>query len=406
MIRRSNGQAAGRSTKKSAFSITALLMALMMVLAACGGGDDEPAEEPADEPAAEEPADEPAAEEPADEEVTDFYAGQDLEIILPYGPGGGADTTTRLLAKYLEKHLEGVNSVFVTNVEAGGNRNVGNNQYDSMDHDGTLIGSSGATHSAWVYQQDGVEYDMAAWVPLFGVGSGLTTFARADVIAEPEDVWDPPVDLYYALTQPQGGELTRWLQIHLLGLDVEPLWGHESRGATVLSFESGESNFASETTPNYLSLIVPQIEEGTITPLFTAGLLDGNGDLQRDPVISDLPHFQEFYEEQTGNDAEADWGLGLEAFKTLVSTSYNFSKGLWIHEDAPAEAISSVKAAMRLIVEDPEFIAESEAELGGYPMLIGEELETSFQANIVDIDPAAIEWLGDWTQEEFGISFN
>lgn len=59
------------------------------------------------------------------EDVAEFYKGKTVTIIVPYGPGGGHDTTARALAAEMQEEI-GANFI-IKNVEGAGS-NVGLNQ--------------------------------------------------------------------------------------------------------------------------------------------------------------------------------------------------------------------------------------------------------------------------------------
>ncbi|MCL6633393.1 MAG: hypothetical protein K6T63_12275 [Alicyclobacillus herbarius] len=65
-----------------------------------------------------------------------------MQIIVPYGPGGGYDQWARLIAPYLQKYL-GLGKVEVVNVPGGGGL-VGTNQIYNAKPDGLTIGDTNA----------------------------------------------------------------------------------------------------------------------------------------------------------------------------------------------------------------------------------------------------------------------
>lgn len=66
----------------------------------------------------------------------DFYDGQTVEILVPFGPGGSSDLLARFLGPFLSDHLPGNPTVQVINVEGNGDHRVGANQYADGDPDG------------------------------------------------------------------------------------------------------------------------------------------------------------------------------------------------------------------------------------------------------------------------------
>ncbi len=72
----------------------------------------------------------------------DFFKGKTMQIIVPYGPGGGYDQWARIIAPYMQKYL-GLSKVEVVNAPGGGGL-VGTNQIYAAKPDGLTIGDTNA----------------------------------------------------------------------------------------------------------------------------------------------------------------------------------------------------------------------------------------------------------------------
>src|SRR6266540_3154879 len=68
--------------------------------------------------------------------VADFYRGKTLTIVVGYGPGGGFDTTARVLAKHLGNHIPGNPSVIVENMDGAGSLIAANHLFNVAKPDG------------------------------------------------------------------------------------------------------------------------------------------------------------------------------------------------------------------------------------------------------------------------------
>jgi len=77
---------------------------------------------------------------PAQGDVAAFYKGKTVIIRVGYGPGGGFDTTTRVVARYLGNHIPGNPAVIVENMPGGGGMRAANFVYDAAPKDGTMLG--------------------------------------------------------------------------------------------------------------------------------------------------------------------------------------------------------------------------------------------------------------------------
>lgn len=100
-----------------------------------------------------------AAAEPAE-----FYRGATVSIIVGSGAGGGFDTTARLVARHIHKHIPGSPTVIVVNMPGGGGLVAANHVFSAAPKDGTTIG---LFHEAQMMNQltggEGVNFDLRAF---------------------------------------------------------------------------------------------------------------------------------------------------------------------------------------------------------------------------------------------------
>ncbi|MBM3607807.1 MAG: hypothetical protein FJX29_05025 [Alphaproteobacteria bacterium] len=76
---------------------------------------------------------------PAFAQTADF-AGKKINIIVGFGPGGGYDTNSRLLARHLGKHVPGNPDILVQNMPGAGALRAANYIYNVSPKDGTELG--------------------------------------------------------------------------------------------------------------------------------------------------------------------------------------------------------------------------------------------------------------------------
>lgn len=74
----------------------------------------------------------------------EFYRGKTLTIQVGYGPGGGYDTTTRLVARHFGRHIPGNPNVIVSNMPGGGSLRSVNYLYNVAPKDGSTLAVFGA----------------------------------------------------------------------------------------------------------------------------------------------------------------------------------------------------------------------------------------------------------------------
>jgi tripartite-type tricarboxylate transporter receptor subunit TctC len=97
---------------------------------------------------------------PSKPATTDFYKGKTLTVIVPYGPGGGYDQWSRIIAPYMQKYL-GASKVDVVNAPGGGGI-VGTNKIYTAKPDGLTIGDTNAGGNVFdqMMNAEGAKYDV------------------------------------------------------------------------------------------------------------------------------------------------------------------------------------------------------------------------------------------------------
>src|SRR4051794_28226125 len=102
----------------------------------------------------------PAAQVP--ESVASFYQGKTVRLIVGFAPGGGYDTYTRLVARYLGKYIPGNPTVIVENAPGAGSMVLANQLYNTLPKDGTVVANIGGPLVLdQVFKSDGVEFNAA-----------------------------------------------------------------------------------------------------------------------------------------------------------------------------------------------------------------------------------------------------
>jgi tripartite-type tricarboxylate transporter receptor subunit TctC len=76
--------------------------------------------------------------------VADFYKGKQINVVVGYGPGGGYDVYTRLLARHMPRHIPGNPVMVIQNMPGAGSLRAANYVANVAPKDGTMLGVFGA----------------------------------------------------------------------------------------------------------------------------------------------------------------------------------------------------------------------------------------------------------------------
>ena len=328
----------------------------------------------------------------------EFYKGKTVEILVPYGPGGGTDTVARFLAPLLSKHIPGQPNIQVINRPGAGTM-TGANEYAKTKADGLTWFMSGApTTTNYILEAPEVQYSYKDWVPIAGLPQGNVTYISAQTgIKDATQLANLDRELILAELGEGGVSTLRILALTLFGTKFKVLSGYESGGAARVALERGEVDIYGESTPSYVRQVVPLVEEGKVYPMFSMGYMGKDGTVGRDPAASDVPTVAEVYEKIYG---KAPGGQEWDAYKVLLNATGTLQKILWIHKDAPPAAIEALKKGIESLKNDPEYKEglKIDGVLAGYELVTGRELEELIKT-ITNPDPATVQWLKDFEEK-------
>ena len=331
-----------------------------------------------------------------------YYAGKTIEILVPFGAGGGTDIETRFLVPFFGKHTAGNPRVAVRNMPGGGSI-TGTNWYaQNAKPDGLqMLATSGSTVIPFILGVPQVKYDFTKWklVKVNGVG-GVVYVSPRTGIKKPEDLLKPAQRLVYGGISATGLDLTTLLLFELLGMDVRAVLGMEGRGPARLTFERGETNIDYQTTPAYLTQVVPLVKEGKAIPIMSMGFVNERGQMVRDPAAPDLPTPSEVYE--VLHKRKPDGLLQWKAYQSLVSASFSFQKALWVPEGTPAKALGALHEAIDKMNRDPQFGAESQKVLEGYPIFRGDQVEAAVHRSM-SVSPDVKKFVTDLLRQKYNV---
>lgn len=336
------------------------------------------------------------------------FSGQTIEVIVPFGAGGGADTYTRLVTPFLERYLPGNPSVIVRNVPGGGSI-IGANRFQSQARpDGrTVLALSTSTILAYVLGLPEVRYELEDLIPVVSSPSGIVTYARGDTGATGEDIAADiealkNANLAFGGQSAAGSEMASLLAFHMLGLEGFTTVFGVGRGEVRQAFERGEVNINYDSGTAYLSTTQRMVDDGLAVPLFAFGYVGEDGEVERDPSVAHLPSFVEAYEAVHG---EPPSGPDFDAWYWAISVNVMASKSLQLPPGTPDDVVEAYHAAATAMLDDPEYQERAQAILGADPQIVGFASGQSLQ-NAISLEPEAREFLTDWllTQHDVDIS--
>jgi len=146
---------------------------------------------------------------------------------------------------------------------------------------------------------------------------------------------------------------------------------------------------------------MPLVKDGKAVPLFSFGLLDEKGDLQRDPSFPDMPHFGEVHEMVMGKKPS---GPAFDAYKSFLQAAFGAQKAIFVPKDTPKEIIDAYTQALERLLKNAEFRKTTEEELGDYEQYTGARTKVLVEQAIT-VSPEAKTWIKDWLTKKYNVKF-
>jgi tripartite-type tricarboxylate transporter receptor subunit TctC len=320
-----------------------------------------------------------------------YYEGKSITLVVPYGPGGGTDTTARILATHLEKNIEGNPTVTVKN-QAGGGGAVGFNTVARAEADGlTLVISSADIPQAWLRGTEGHDYDLAEMGLHGAFSSASVWYARTDVmkdrgIRDAGDLADIDQPLSVGHIANSGIlPLMQQLVRESVGAELDVVTGFDGTGEATLALVAGEMNAGAGSVSGYLDKMTQYVDDDLIEPLFQDGLVNADGELVADERLADVPTVKDLFEAY----GESPKGELWDAIYPLCAIN-SLAQAIWSAPGIPDAAAEALDAGFKKAVSSPEYEQDVLKQSAGLaPVLDAEAARTVF-SSIKKTDDAAI----------------
>lgn len=323
-----------------------------------------------------------------------------VTLIVPYAEGGGGSVYTRFFAPYFKKYLPGNPTIIVRNVPGGSSIKAFNQFNQDPATDGSTVANSGtSTFYKFVLGEKVVKFDWKDMDPILSSPLGALVYMRKELgvgVGEVEKL--KGVKLSIGARSPTSGDINFLLAFHLLGLDLKPIFGL-STGKRRLAFQRNETNLSQDNTAGYTKHVVPLIKEGVAVPLFSLGFMKADGTIGRDPMLPDIPTFQEVYKRMHGKELA---GPELNAWRALFAVRVMAAKMFVLPKVTTPEIKAIYHQTMIKIMNDPDFKAKRDGVIGPYDQSTGKEAE-AIKRTASEIDPEAKAWLLKWLKDEYEV---
>jgi tripartite-type tricarboxylate transporter receptor subunit TctC len=273
------------------------------------------------------------------------FEGKRITVIVSSAPGGGTDTTARLIGRSLAKHLPGQPGFVFQNMPGAGGINALNNFYLRAEPDGTtLFSGAGNELSPATLQREGiVKYDPRKLAMIGGFANDSSfLLLRPEARLRLTDRAAAPVVMAEIDGTRSSAQMALW-GAEALGWNVRWVLGYAGTSDMLLALDRGEADMAAN---NVLSAIAGLQQTGKVTVFAQTGML-ADGKVERSSLFPDTPTLAELVEGRLS-------GPALSAF-TEWQREAQLGKWYALPPGTPDATVAVFRRAYQQAFADPEF---------------------------------------------------
>jgi tripartite-type tricarboxylate transporter receptor subunit TctC len=307
------------------------------------------------------------------------FSGKRITVVVPFSEGGGTDSYSRFMAPYFEKYLPGNPKILIVNRPGGGGLTGVNYYASKAETDGLMVlALSTSSQSNYMLGDPRAKFDMGDFVPIILSPRGITFYTRKNLGIQNEKTLKAkieklrsykPQQLSFGGKTPTSGGLALRTALSLLGVEVNSVWGLGGNGPMALGFERGEFTVSYDNTLSFKNNRAHMIKSGLANPLFTFGIINEEGQIERDPALPDVPTVDEYYKAVYGKDPS---GPAYEAYRSLMSVSVPLSKSWNLMKGTPKDVIEAWRAAAKKVYAEVSKDPKGQKIFGPYKNIIGD----------------------------------
>ena len=276
-----------------------------------------------------------------------YFKGKTIRIIAGFPGGGGVDSESRMIARFLPAHIPGNPAIIVQNMPGAGGT-VATNWFEQFAKaDGlTLHYTSTTSINQQAMGVKEAKHDLRHWPIIGSVRRGTSvalirkpTLSRLTGTGEPLKVGVRSGDESWNGIFLWGAEFLKW--------NVRWVQGYPGGGDIQLAFERNETDIYPTATLPVLRKFLGQ----GFHPFIQQGMLTASGAFQRRAEFPDVPVFEDVAKDQ--RHAEVPWQAYM-----IWAGSDSVGRPLQAAPKTPSEVTRTLREAFTRMKETADFKAE------------------------------------------------
>ncbi len=293
--------------------------------------------------------------------VADFYKGKQIRVIVRTTPGGDYDQYSRLLARFMGKHIPGNPQLIAVNMPGGGGITAANYMAQVAPRDGTVIGivSQGLAVDQALGMSPQLKADLREfnWIANVVYSNQLLVVWHTSPTRTIEDAKQRVTTIG---TTGAGSSSVQYPAFYnnVLGTKFKIVFGYPGGQHIDLAMERGEVE-GRGTNPysGWMASKPTWIPQKLIIPLIQAGV-------EKEPALPDVPLIVDQPVKPEDKPLLAFMAQGSTVGRPLATTP-----------GVPAERVAALRAAFAATVKDPEFLTAAAQENMEIRPMTGDKLQ-------------------------------
>ena len=313
------------------------------------------------------------------------FEGETITVYVGRTPGSGGDLAARMFTRFWQEKIPGQPTMVVRNMPGGGGARVFNYGAEVAEADGLHVIFSPTAGIEAVLQTPGLRANFAEMPFIGGLMSPNMAYVRTDKVSTPEELLSVS-GLRFGGNNPIARmDLLGRLALDALGVDYQYVTGFQGGADIFNAARRGEVDIQVASLGQYRFSIEPTlVQEGLAIPLWHNPGTGPDGEPIALDVASDIPSFEEFYEQIRG---EPPSGKEYEMLRWVLPRVNDIVYAAIVPPGTPDEAVAILRESFAAVTEDPAYQAEAETMYGFVLPPVNAELGTQLMRSLYDVPP-------------------
>ena len=292
--------------------------------------------------------------------VADFYRGKSIQLMISYSAGGGYDIQSRILARYMTKHIPGNPMIVPVNYPGAGGLRLANHLYNAASKDGTVFGSLARNAStAPLLDSKGIAFDPRRYTWIGSISDEVSVCAswHTSKVKTFNDLMTTPFVAGAPGAISDAATYTKMIK-NIFDANIKLVNGYPGTNEITIAMERGEVDGLcgwvlgniNASRPDW----IPQKRINVLMQLST----------RRSPSLPNVPLILDL--------------ARSEKEKQIFALMFSRQQMAWpfaAPPDVPADRAAALRQAFDATMRDPEFIAESKKQSFSIDPMKGVEMD-------------------------------